>query len=59
MLACEWKEWAMKLPTTGATPQDQVASLRTVMQLVYEQGYKEARSWLSTEKGIDIDASAE
>jgi hypothetical protein len=49
----------MKLPTTGATPQDQVASLRTVMQLVYEQGYKEARSWLSTEKGIDIDASAE
>jgi hypothetical protein len=57
LLACEWQAWATGLPKDG--PDGPVETMRRAMELVYEQGYKDARSWLSLVKGVEIEESAE
>lgn len=48
LVACEWQNWAMAPPTDP----DQ---LDEMLDLVYKQGYMDARSYLAQERGIEID----
>jgi hypothetical protein len=49
MLACEWLNWALAAPSDPAEVEE-------MLNLVYEQGYMDARSYLETVRGISIDA---
>lgn len=62
LLACQWQAWALAMPpmvTAGYdTPAEKAARIRQAMEVIYQQGYADARAYLDHEHGITIEASS-